>query len=137
SSAVVDRPALGDPGLVGVDGWVPEPASAALSRRAQARTTAIWASSKTDVAWPGAAVSSTRSASPAPHCRVSLPAVLSPTPDNTNIHWRAGAGCAESVQPAGTRMNSISRAGVVGDTPTDGAGGANMASSNDTSLSSK
>ena len=33
----------------------------------------------TDVAWPGAAVSSTRSASPAPHRRVSLPAVLSPT----------------------------------------------------------
>jgi hypothetical protein len=50
-------------------------------------------------------VSSARKAWPGPHFLVSPLAVTSPAPDNANIHCRAGAGCAASVQPAGIRIN--------------------------------
>ena len=81
-------------------------------------------------------MSSTRKISPACHDLVSFPAATSPRPDNTNIHCRAGTGCAESVQPAGRRMNSTSRADVAGETSRGGAGGAKTSLENEISPSS-
>ena len=109
-----------------------------LERRqlAQQRTTAMTASSRTVVAWPGGEVSSRKNASPGPHDLVSSAAVVSPRPAKTNIHCRAGAGCAGSVQPAGNRMNIISRTGTAAETSRGGAGGANAAPTNETSRSS-
>ena len=77
------------------------------------------------VPWPRPAVSSRKNTSPDVHDLVSPPAVVSPRPDSTNIHCRAGEGWAGSVQPAGNRRNIISRTGTAGETSRGGAGGAN------------
>ena len=105
----------------------------AVQQRATART-ASW---NTVVPCPGPVVSSRKNTSPGPHDRACPLTMLSPRPDNTNIHCRAGAGCAESVQPAGKRMKSNSWTGVVAETSRGGAGGANGSMVNSASQSSR